>query len=51
MILLPLNTYLVSMTLSLVVMALRHKFFDVIHVTIFKTEVMMTKYIFRVKYL
>ena len=33
----------------LVVMVLRHIFFDVIHATIFKTDVMMMKYIFRAK--
>ena len=33
----------------LVVMVLRHIFFDAIHITIFKTNVMMTKHIFRVK--
>ena len=33
----------------LVVMVLRHLFFNVIHATIFKTDVMMMKYIFRAK--
>ena len=49
MILLSLNIYPVSMTIFLVVMVLRHIFFDVIHGTIFKTDVMMMKYIFRAK--
>ena len=33
----------------LVVMVLRHIFFDAIYATIFKTGVTMTKHIFRVK--
>ena len=33
----------------LVVMVLRHIFFDVIHITIFKTDVMMMKYMVRVE--
>ena len=33
----------------LVVMVLRHIFFEVIHATILKTDVMMMKYIFRAK--
>ena len=49
MILLSLNIYPVSMTIFLVVMVLRHIFFDVIHITIFKTDVMMMKNIFRAK--
>ena len=49
MILLSLNIYPVSMTIFLVVMVLRHIFFDVIHGTIFKTDVMMVKYLFRAK--
>ena len=49
MILLSLNIYPVSMTIFLVVMVLRHIFFDVVYITIFKTEVMMMKYIFRAK--
>ena len=49
MILLSLNVYPVSMTIFLVVMVLRHLLFDVIHGTIFKTDVMMMKYIVRVE--
>ena len=49
MILLSLNIYPVSMTIFLVVMVLRHIFFDVIHITIFKADVMMMKYIFWAK--
>ena len=37
------------MTIFLVVMVLRHILFDVIHGTIFKTDVMMMKYIVRVE--
>ena len=47
MILLSLNVYPVSMTIFLMVMLLRHIFFDVVCITIFKTDVMMMKYIFR----
>ena len=47
MILISLNIYPVSMTIFLVVMVLRHIFFDVIHFTIFKADVMMMKYILR----
>ena len=49
MILLSLNIYPVSMTIFLVVMVLRHIFFDVVYITIFKTNVMMMKYIVRVE--
>ena len=49
MILLSPNIYPVSMTIFLVDMVLRHIFFDVIHITIFKTDVMMMKYILRVE--
>ena len=49
MILLSLNIYPVSMTIFLLVMVLRHIFFDVIHITIVKTDVMMMKNIFRAK--
>ena len=48
MILLSLNFYAVSMTIFLVVMVLRHILFDVVYITIFKTDVMMMKYIVRV---
>ena len=47
MILLSLNIYPVSMTIFLVVMVLRHIIFDVVYITIFKTDVMMMKYIVR----
>ena len=33
----------------LVVMVLRHILFDVVYITIFKTDVMMMKFIFRAK--
>ena len=49
MILLSLNIYPVPMTIFLVVMVLRYLFFDVIHITIFKTDVMMMRYIFRAR--
>ena len=49
MILLSLNIYPVSMTIFLVVMVLRHIFFEVAYVTFFKTDVMMMKYILRVE--
>ena len=49
MILLSLSIYPVSITIFLVVMVLRHMFFVVIHGTIFKTDVMMMKYIVRVE--
>ena len=42
MILLSLNTYLISMAIFLVVMVLRHILFDVIYITIFKDDVTMT---------
>ena len=42
---LSLNIYPVSMTIFLVVMILRHTSFDVIYITIFKTDAMMTKYL------
>ena len=51
MILLSLNNYPVSVTTFLVVMVLRHIFFDVIHITIFKTDVMMMKNIIGAKLL
>ena len=37
------------MTIFLVVMVLRHILFDVVYITIFKTDVMMMKYIVRVE--
>ena len=46
---LSLNIYPVSMTIFWVVTVLRHIFFDVAYVTIFKTDVMMMKYILRVE--
>ena len=49
MTLLSLNIYPVSMTIFLVVMVLRHTSFDVIYITIFKTDVMMMKYIVQVE--
>ena len=49
MILLSLNIYPISMTILLVVMVLRHIFFDVAYVTIFKTDVILMKYVIRVK--
>ena len=49
MTLLSLNIYPVSMTIFLVVMVLRHTSFDVIYITIFKTDVMMMKYMVRVE--
>ena len=49
MTLLSLNIYPVSMTIFLVVMFVRHTSFDVIYFTIFKTDVMMMKYIVRVE--
>ena len=49
MILLSLNVYPASITIFLMVIVLRHIFFDVILVTIFKIDVMMMKYIFRAK--
>ena len=49
MILLPPNIYPVSMAIFWVVMVLRHTFFDVVYTTIFITDVMMMKFIFRVK--
>ena len=49
MALLSLNIYPVSMTIFLVVMVLRYTSFDVIYITIFKTDAMMMKYLVRVK--
>ena len=49
MTLLSLNVYPVSKTIFLVVMVLRNTPFDVIYITIFKTDVMMMKYIVRVE--
>ena len=49
MTLLSLNIYPVSMTIFGVVMVLRHRSFDVIYITIFKTDVMMMKYLVRVE--
>ena len=51
MTLLSLNIYPVSMTISLVVMVLRHTSFDVKYITVFKTDAMMMKmrYLVRVK--
>ena len=46
MISLSLNIYPVPMTMFLVVMVLRHIFFDVVYITIFKADVMMMKYIY-----
>ena len=49
MTLLSLNIYPVSMTIFLAVVVLRHTSFDVIYITIFKTDVMMMKYMVRVE--
>ena len=49
MTLLSLNIYPVSETTFLVVMVLRHTSFDVFYITIFKTGVMMMRYIVRVE--
>ena len=49
MTLISLSIYPVSITLILVVMVLRHTSLDVIYFTIFKTDVMMMKYIVRVE--
>ena len=46
---LSLNIYPVSMTIFLVVMVSRHTSFDVIYITIFRTDVMMMKYMVRVE--
>ena len=49
MTLLSLNIYPVSMTIFLVVMVLRHTSFDVIYITILKTDAMMMKNLVRLK--
>ena len=49
MTLLSLNIYPVSMTILLVVMVLRHTAFDVIYITILKTDAMMMKNLVQVK--